>query len=99
MFALSPLRSPARRIGALVFFSDLLAVSIAAASHERTHKPQLAGSGFIAHEWGTFTSIAGLDGEAVQWLPLNAKSDLPSFVEHNQSAIGKGGLYGTVRME
>ena len=53
----------------------------------------------VAHEWGTFTSIAGLDGNAVQWLPLRAASDLPSFVEHNQSAVGKGGLYGTVRME
>src|SRR6185503_11709039 len=34
----------------------------------------------IAHEWGTFTSIAGKDGAAVEWRPLNGPSDLPGFV-------------------
>jgi hypothetical protein len=27
--------------------------------------------GLIAHEWGTFTSVAGSDGQAVEWLPLS----------------------------
>jgi hypothetical protein len=52
-----------------------------------------------AHEWGTFTSIAGKDGHAVEWLPLTGSSDLPSFVEHFSGVAFKGGLLGTVRME
>src|SRR6059036_2986773 len=34
----------------------------------------------VVHEWGTFTSIAGKDGVAVDWHPLNGPSDLPKFV-------------------
>ena len=53
------------------------------------------------HEWGTFTSVAGKNGEAVAWLPLESlsnQSDLPCFV--NQSQLGiKALLSGTVRME
>jgi hypothetical protein len=52
-----------------------------------------------AHEWGTFTSIAGKDGHAVEWLPLTGSTDLPSFVEHFSGATLKAGLLGTVRME
>jgi hypothetical protein len=52
-----------------------------------------------AHEWGTFTSIAGKDGHAVEWLPLTGSTDLPSFVQHFSGAAFKGGLLGTVRME
>jgi hypothetical protein len=52
-----------------------------------------------AHEWGTFTSVAGNDGHAVQWLPQNGSTDLPSFVEHFDGATLKAGLLGTVRME
>ena len=50
------------------------------------------------HEWGTFTSIAGEDGRAVQWLPQGGRSDLPCFVERGGFNI-KGLLWGTVRME
>jgi hypothetical protein len=56
-------------------------------------------SGVTAHEWGTFTSIAGNDGEAAEWLPLTASTDLPGFVEHFRDARFKLGLRGTVRME
>ena len=35
---------------------------------------------FEVHEWGTFTSIAGKDGQPQTWRPLNGASDLPSFV-------------------
>jgi hypothetical protein len=52
-----------------------------------------------AHEWGTFTSIAGKDGQAAYWLPLTGPTDLPTFVEHFQTPDFKGGLRGTVRME
>jgi hypothetical protein len=56
-------------------------------------------AGLTAHEWGTFTSIAGENGQAVQWLPLNGPTDLPNFVEHFRNAGFKLGLGGTVRME
>jgi hypothetical protein len=52
-----------------------------------------------AHEWGTFTSIAGRDGSAVEWSPLTGSTDLPGFVEHFRNAGFKRGLRGTVRME
>ena len=53
----------------------------------------------VAHEWGTFTSIAGNTGTAVQWYPWAAPSDLPTFVEHFQSKNFKPNLSGTIRME
>jgi len=56
-------------------------------------------SGLTAHEWGTFTSIAGKDGAAMDWLPLTGSTDLPNFVERFRGAQFKGGLRGTVRME
>ncbi len=37
----------------------------------------------IAHEWGTFTSVAGEDGSAIRWAPLSLGApDLPCFVNH-----------------
>jgi hypothetical protein len=57
-----------------------------------------------AHEWGTFTAIAGKDGRAVEWLPLGLprfppSTDLPQFVEHINGLNFKQGLRGTIRME
>jgi hypothetical protein len=52
----------------------------------------------VVHEWGTFTSVAGPDGEAVEWLPLAGPPDLPCFVEHVDFNV-KGSLPGKVRME
>jgi hypothetical protein len=52
----------------------------------------------IVHEWGTFTSIAGMDGRAVAWRPLTGPPELPSFVR-TSGIQGKGTLTGTVRME
>jgi hypothetical protein len=51
------------------------------------------------HEWGTFTSIAGPDGQSIDWHPLTGSTDLPSFVEHFREVAFKGGLRGTTRME
>jgi hypothetical protein len=48
------------------------------------------------HEWGTFTSVAGKDGESVAWAPLRAASDLPCFVHSIGPAKYSPGL---VRME
>jgi len=60
---------------------------------------QLSENDLTVHEWGTFTSIAGPDGESMDWLPLTGSTDLPSFVEHFREVTFKGGLRGTVRME
>ena len=49
--------------------------------------PRSAGSPreLIVHEWGTFTTVAGTDGAASDWLPLGGPTDLPCFVEHFQN--------------
>lgn len=74
-----------------------LTIAIPLHSHQVLTDPGLA-----AHEWGTFTSIAGPDGLPVDWVPMQtqvAQPDLPGFVEHFRSATYKGTLRGTVRME
>jgi hypothetical protein len=50
------------------------------------------------HEWGTFTSVAGEDGSAIDWETLGGPKDLPGFV-NNQYICFKSSLRGTVRME
>jgi hypothetical protein len=51
------------------------------------------------HEWGTFTSVAGEDGSAVDWDALGCKDDLPGFVNDFGYRGFKWQLTGTVRME
>src|SRR5215831_13698947 len=51
------------------------------------------------HEWGTFTSVAGEDGAAVDWDTLGCTSDLPRFVNDYGYRGFKWRLQGTVRME
>jgi hypothetical protein len=50
--------------------------------------------GLTVHEWGTFTSVAGVDGMAVDWRPAGGPTDLPCFVAlsdpSNVKAIGYG---------
>ena len=67
-----------------------------------------AAAGLVVHEWGTFTSVAGRDGEALMWRPLSFESDLPSFVhsiddgaswEGRLGYPSKSGRSVTVRME
>ena len=53
----------------------------------------------VVHEWGTFTSIAGENGEAIAWTPQLGSDDLPCFVERFRRYRGKGFVRGTVRME
>ncbi|HYJ46059.1 MAG TPA: hypothetical protein VEV81_05540, partial [Pyrinomonadaceae bacterium] len=60
----------------------------------------------VVHEWGTFTSIAGRDGVALEWRPLNGSTDLPKFVHTIQSeekgirhGISKDNLVARIRME
>ena len=77
----------------------LLIVASTVASELAAKDPQPVYAGLTVHEWGTFTSIAGRDGQAVEWSPLTGSSDLPGFVEHFRSHGFKLGLRGTVRME
>jgi hypothetical protein len=75
--------------------------------------PLMLGEKLIVHEWGTFTTVPGDDGDATPWRPLAWKSDLPSFVHTidrpgrglrvDRSRLpgprGKGETIATVRME
>jgi hypothetical protein len=65
--------------------------------------------GFVAHEWGTFTSVQGSDGTLLSWRPLQT-SRLPQFVYNWQNpgynrqglsglALGKGQMVTLQRME
>src|SRR5688572_15684646 len=62
-------------ITAVVALTISLGMTIAASTDDLNSR-----SGLIVHEWGTFTTVAGLDGKAAQWLPLGGSSDLPCFV-------------------
>jgi hypothetical protein len=80
-------------------FSALLACCFAISSYVLAKEARPVYSALTAHEWGTFTSIAGADGQAVEWSPLTGSTDLPGFVEHFRNPGFKLGLRGTVRME
>jgi hypothetical protein len=75
------------------------------ARHNRTAGNAAAESNLVVHEWGTFTSIAGKDGVALEWRPLNGPPDLPKFVHTIQQGDAglrnapKADLRGTERME
>src|SRR5258708_3417088 len=76
----------------IALLTTCVIVSIAMArGHART-----VYSGLTAHEWGTFTSIAGANGQAVEWFPLTGSTDLPSFVDPFRNARFQLGLPGTV---
>jgi hypothetical protein len=77
----------------------LLACCFAISSHSLGNDARPVYSSLAAHEWGTFTSIAGSDGQAIEWSPLTVSTDLPVFVEHFRNPGFKLGLRGTVRME
>jgi hypothetical protein len=59
---------------------------------------RLESTPLIAHEWGTFTSVAREDGASVEWAPLLGPGDLPCFVTRG-AEIRKVALRGLVRME
>ena len=75
------------------------------ARHARTSARTTTENNLIVHEWGTFTSIAGKDGVALEWRPLNGPPDLPQFVHTIQEGDGglrnapKAALSAVVRME
>src|SRR4051812_14684032 len=90
-----------KRLGVIVLTAAAIAGVGAVALPGTMQQPNL-----IVHEWGTFTSIAGADGQAVEWRPLSGPSDLPCFVTTlNPNSIkvlpqgGIPGLKALVRME
>jgi hypothetical protein len=44
-------------------------------------------SGFVAHEWGTFTSVQGSEAIQLEWTPL-VSSELPRFVYGSSASPG-----------
>jgi hypothetical protein len=81
-----------RRILPIVLLSGAV-VALTAHTTIRTDPASLT-----VHEWGTFTSIAGEDGNAVDWSLQQGPSDLPCFVDRLPFRT-KGWAPGTVRME
>src|SRR5262245_4692634 len=67
--------------------------------------PSSEASDLKVHEWGTFASVAGDRGAALEWRPLAGEDDLPLFVHRSQDTGLRGTLprksdiAGTVRME
>src|SRR6266404_1656703 len=59
----------------IIFLSGFVAAA-AAAGLVIGAKP---ASSYVAHEWGTFTSVQGADGVLLDWRPLET-SRLPKFV-------------------
>lgn len=61
-----------------------------------TARLQVNDAEYTAHEWGTFTSIQGSDGEPIRWNPFLI-SDLPGFVfdrtrpTHNEELLRSKG--------
>jgi hypothetical protein len=86
------------KITRLIVVTLLIACAIISGAMARVNVPTVY-SGVTAHEWGTFTSVAGTNGQAVEWSPLTSSTDLPGFVEQFQKGGYKLGLRGTVRME
>jgi hypothetical protein len=77
-------------------FAILLAVITVGAASSPAQR--VATGPLVVHEWGTFTSIAGQQGKAVEWQPLDGPQDLPCFVERHRLCV-KCALAATVRME
>jgi len=70
-----------RRSVVAVVFAMSAGVSISARVGE-FQRPAAVSGELAVHEWGTFTTVAGPDGRAIDWLPLGGPSDLPCFVQH-----------------
>jgi hypothetical protein len=72
-----------------------LIVATASQTAQLSQSARRADDRLTVHEWGTFTSVAGREGSAVEWRPLDGASDLPSFVcTSEELAIGGGLRHG-----
>src|ERR1700691_5332970 len=78
-------------------FAVVLAISAALLIAANIHSVE--PNSLTVHEWGTFTSVAGEDGSAIDWDSLGCKSDLPGFVNAAGYRGFKFRLEGPVRME
>lgn len=47
-------------------------------------------AGYVAHEWGTFTSVQGSDGQLIRWNPFTA-AELPAFVHERNRPLSPPG--------
>ena len=79
----------------LLIFALTLSLTVLLFNYESPEKsePVVSPNDLIVHEWGTFTSIAGKDGVAVDWRPLSETSDLPSFVYTSDKTNGFRNTY------
>ena len=67
----------------------VLAVGIPCAAAITLTAGFLKSSRYVAHEWGTFTSVQGGDGVLLSWRPLES-SRLPGFVyDWNKPGLGR----------
>jgi hypothetical protein len=78
----------------LLTVASYLALTLTLLDFSRPETAQAVAkpSDLVVHEWGTFTSIAGKKGVAIDWRPLNGASDLPKFV---YTETGNNGFRGT----
>jgi hypothetical protein len=81
-----------RRFVTFFALSGLASLAFASAAAQKGTVP------VVVHEWGTFTSIAGPDGKAIEWNPQDLVQDLPCFVDRQPFNV-KGWMPAKVRME
>lgn len=77
-----------------VSMGAVLLASVALLAREPAPKPER----LVAHEWGTFTSVANDTGEPAKWAPWSSPADLPCFV-YKHTELLKWQVSGLVRME
>jgi hypothetical protein len=79
-----------------IFFITALILAILLAGYYRpgNEVTQAKEANLVVHEWGTFTSVTGKKGVALDWRPLNGPSDLPKFVYDEASKDGFRGTHG-----
>ena len=97
-----------KRLGALILLPLIFAGTSAMSGQTglRNTSVPTPSPDLTVHEWGTFTSVAGPDGRAVEWTPFSGPSDLPCFVtilNPTSIKVGPKGylptIKATVRME
>lgn len=79
-------------LAALLVAAPLLVAAV------RTTDDIRSQQGLTVHEWGTFTSVAGIDGMAVDWRPAGGPSDLPCFVALSDPSNIKEIGYGSANV-
>ena len=77
---------------AVLLLALIQAQPIAQQASSVDNKTRKNNNRLIVHEWGTFTSVAGKDGVAVDWRPLSGPSDLPGFVYDTSGLATRTGL-------